>query len=236
MKGPPASRASVAKLIENLDCLDTVDTMLLEGTPAIDVAQFIQQDQGALTQVNEQTLVNALTARRHQKQEVIGMAGRYGGGGGEAPPMRQPSRTPGAMVKSLYDRTKGGIQEMLELEALFLAQRDRVDRAIETENETGALNEGAGKEITRATDILVERFKVTHALGLTESGDNFKYNLDLRGYSQRTADILNNPESRHRVISIVERIAAHAKQSMPTEPEIALSLPRSLKTGDGNKE
>jgi hypothetical protein len=237
-KGPPASRASVARLIESLDCLDTVDTMLLEGTPAIDVARFIQQDQGELAQINEKTLANALIARRHQKQEVIGMAGRHdvtGSGAGTAAP-RQASKTPGTLIHSLYNRTKGGIQEMLEMEALFLAQRDRVDRAMETENELGALSEDTGKEIERAASILMDRFNITHKLGLTENGDNFRLNLDIRGYSERTAEILNNPESRHRVISIVERIAAHAKRAMPTEPEIALPLPRSLKTGDGNKE
>jgi len=231
-KGPPASRASIAKLIENLECLETVDVMLLEGTPAPDVAKFIQRDQGELPSVDERSLSNALLVRKHQRIE----AGDWYGanklrisddGAEEVKPgsYRRPAKTPSSLVKSLYSRTEGGIREYLELEALYLAQRDRIDRLMELESEIGAFSDQLSKEMAVANDIAINRHKIAKDLGLT--GSESRLLNDFKGYSERTSAVLRNPESRHRVISIVERIAAHARRGLPKEVEpISLPLPK----------
>jgi hypothetical protein len=246
-KGPPsAGRPSISKLIENLDCIDTVDVMLLEGTPASDVARFIQQDQGELTEVNEKTLATALLARRLQRQEVTKWFGAKQTSGGDEMPKagsyRRAAITRRTLVDSLYNRTKGGIREMLELEALYLALVDRIDRMMELESELGAFSEDTGKEIQIAAKILVARYKIAKDLGLTEGTEGFRQSMDFKTYSERTVQILSNPESRHRVISLVERIAAHARgPSVRTVPEpksvIALPMPRASGDDDdqGNK-
>lgn len=248
---PPSTRGSVGKQIENLACLATVDVMLLEGVALADVAKFIQQDQGELTDVPEKTLANALGARRLQRIEVDGY---YGVGRPEldhdalddsipekdaGPPMRggyrRPAVTPGALTKTLYKRAEGGIQHMLELEALYLASRDRVDRWMELEAEVGGFSDKCGSELVNAAKILGQHFEVAQELGLIESGERLKVSLDIRKYSKGTAEVLSKPESRHRVISILERLAKHAgrpQRVIEVEAGAPIALPMPKASGD----
>lgn len=250
---PPSTRGSVGKQIENLACLVTVDVMLLENTPLADVAKFIQQDQGELKDVPEKTLANALGVRRLQRIEVdgyygIGQAGLDTDALDDSVPgkegellqrggYKRPAVTPGSLVKNLYKRADGGIQHMLELEALYLASRDRVDRWMELESEVGGFSDKCGPELVNASKILMEHFEVAQALGLVESGERLKVSLDIRRYSERTAIVLSKPESRHRVVSLIERLVKHASRpatvvEVSAESRASIPLPMPKASGD----
>ena len=246
-KKPPSTRGSVGKQVENLVCLDTVDIMLLEGTPAADVVKFIQKDQGELAEVNEKTLVNALIARRAQRQEVDGY---FGAGAArvdindlddsmnEVPRLgtyRRPSQTPSTLTRKLYEKSESKIKHLMELEGLYGASKDRIDRWMELESEVGAFSDRLGGEIVNAAKILEQHFAVAQDLGLIEGSGGSRLTLDIRHYSKGTAEVLSNPESRHRVISIVERLAQHAKREgreiIDAEAE-PISLPMPKASGD----
>ena len=63
-------KLTVAGLIEELPFIEMVDTALLEGSTATEVARFIQKDRAALLDVNRNTLARELARRK----QVLGDA------------------------------------------------------------------------------------------------------------------------------------------------------------------
>lgn len=182
--------------------------MLMEGARATDVAAFIQDDQGRLRDVNPKTLVNALLGRRKRKADEAEehWASTQGEAVEEVVWRRKP-QLPSALAKMAYQRTKDGIEEINELEGLYLAQRDRCDRLIDLEHRAGIFSEHTAKEIATASDILMKRLKAREVLGLVgRAGGDFHLHLDVDVYSENTINVLRNPEKRHRIVSLLERL------------------------------
>ena len=209
--------------------------MLLENVPAPDVAKFVQETKKELTDVNSRTLSNALSARRRQRQEKSGWWGTEPSEDEDEPLVdmeklrmyRRMPQTPTRLIKTknLYDRTEGGIRDMIELEASYLAQRDRVDRLMELEALSGAFSDMTTRAFDSMNETLWKRIQARAKMNLGD-GDSFDFNLSIRNYSQRTMEVLSNPESRHRIMSLLERLARFGKSRIPLPP-VSLPLPQS---------
>jgi hypothetical protein len=226
---PRHSKKKVAKLIEDLPFLSDIDEMLLENTPGAAVAKFIQKERGELTDVNPESLANALLARQRQIQSTDGW---WGAPRAEVVDQelltqinyRRVPETPGKLVRSLYGRTEGGIKDMLELEGLFLAARDRTDRLLELEAVSGAFGDITTKAMDSASEMLWKRIQARAKMNVGDE-DSLDVNLSIRNYSQRTVEVLSNPESRHRIMSLLERLTRFGKSKVPLPP-VALPLPQ----------
>lgn len=225
----PIYRNSIGKMIESLSFLSSVDTMLMEGVPASDVAKYIQEEMGELKDQDSKALANALRARKRQKEEVArALSGQLGAEaddeGVEAEVEETPKHEkPGLLVKTLYARTKGGIRDLLELEAMYLTQRDRIDRMVETEARQGIFAKDVGQEIIFAKELILARVKTKKDLGIDDKSDTPE--LDIRKYSEQTVGVLSSPESRHRVLNLLERLAKSGKLKVEAEPEEQIALP-----------
>ena len=223
----PGSKNSVALKIEGLSCVAKVDEMLVEGAPAADIATFIQEDQGLLTDVNTKTLTNALLARRKLKRQ---MAEEYEEhwSSTDGPPdereviwRRQP-QMPSALAKMAYERTKGGIEEINELEGLYLGHRHRLERLLDLEHRAGIFSENTGKEVLICASVLMDRLKARKELGLIgrQAGD-FHVHLDVDLYTENTIKVLQDPEKRHRIVSLLERLGRLKALPPPIDVEPA---------------
>jgi hypothetical protein len=224
------NKPTVAQLIANLSFADVVDTMLVEGTSASAVAEFIQDDQGALAEINQRTLINALARRkRERQQEIEHQAAEEDEGrhwfdttGGKKPKSDEGPKLPSPMSRAAYKRLKGGINELHELEGLYLSQRDRLDRLIQKEHDVGAFSELTNREIGCAASLLMQRVAVKEKMGVLD-GERVTGDVkDFKGYSRETAEVLSQPGPRRRVISIVERIAENERARLAAataEPE-----------------
>jgi hypothetical protein len=227
----PRSGQKVGKLIEALPFLDEIDVMLLENVPASVVVKFIQAQKGELTNVNPESLANALLARRRQKQETHTWWG--------VPPpeeedesellakinYRRAPITPTAISRRIYDRVEGGIKDMLELEAHYLAQRDRCDRLLELEAQSGAFGDITTKAMDSACETLWKRIQARAKMNEGKT-DGVEVSLSIKNYSQQTVEVLSNPESRHRVMSLLDRLVRFGKSSAP----LPLPLPQPVAT------
>ena len=140
---------------------------------------------------------------------------------------RRTPQTPSRVIqnKGLYDRTETGIRDMIELEGAFLAQRDRVDRMMELEALSGAFSDLTTRAIDSMTEILWKRIQARAKMN-EGGGDAFDFNLSIRRYSQQTMEVMSNPESRHRIMSLLERLARFGKSRIPLPP-VNLPLPQS---------
>lgn len=210
-----ATKPTVLQRIANLPFAEVVDTMLLEGTSASSVAQFIQDDKGELADVPRKTLANALSRRKRERQEEIA---NYGDDDGEvdwfntsgtsrsSAPVDEGPKLPTNIARAAYKRIKGGINEVIELESLYLAQRDRIDRLIQKEHDVRAFSELTNQEIRVAADLLIKRVSVKEKMGVLD-GESAKGDVrDFEGYSKDTAEVLSNSKSRHRVVSLIDRL------------------------------
>ena len=210
-------KPTIDQMVGNLPFAETVDMMLLEGTPPSQVAHFIQGDQSSLMEINHGTLTTSLSRRKARivaqldddgdpdtVPEVIENESEWFNSGPSIDVRSGPMR-PSILAKGAYKRIEEGIDEVHELEALFLAQRDRIDRLIVMEDSVGAFHDKASQEMSVAADILIKRITAKEKIGLLGNSKS-KEIKDLRGYAKKTAEVLSRPDSRRRVISIVERI------------------------------
>jgi hypothetical protein len=214
-----AKKPSIAQLIQHLGCIREVDMMLREGVSGRDVARFIQGDQQQLESVNEKTLANALNERKKMLLDEAASYEEYAEVVYEDEKAVEDNLgTPvkkglvATLAKNAYKRTKGGIKEHLELEALYIAQRARIDRLIDIEDEGQILMKQTGDEIIKGATILSRLTATKKAAGLVGVGvDDDHVVGDFEGLSKSTSEVLQKPESRHKVLSLVDRLAKRGK-------------------------
>jgi len=196
------SKLTVGQRLSELRVIDDVDDMLRDGLSAGDVAKFIQLGLEELTDVKPGTLAAALSSRR--KKEL-----------GVKPQPIDPrlaaviperGRRVAVIARNSYNKAVMGMDRLIELEALYLAQRDRLDSIIEKEQELGFPFEMTDRTILAAAKILEIHGKLEKDMfdSMNEGPAHEKLSLD--GYTKETADVLSKPDSRRRVVSIVERL------------------------------
>lgn len=233
--------------IEALPCLNNIDTMLLEGMSAPDIAKWLHEEQEVLQDFDPESIAAALQLRRRQKQTAARQYHAHADeeadddfyGEGEAVVARPQKREvvrPSFIAKGLYERTRKSMNEIIEYEALFLAQRDRVEHMMILEGERGIFARDVGEEVKIAGGLLKDRVKARKELGEIGNKANSDIpQMDMAKYSSNTVKALQNPESRHRVIDIVQRMARLGKVktsvSVPreeaSEDQIDLPMPDS---------
>jgi hypothetical protein len=205
----------LAQRISDLPIIGDVDEMLHEGLSAPDVAKHIQQTFELLTDVSPDVLRKALGERRKNLPVSLSRdptaeewPAAY------SPPMdivvdnSNGARMPGVIAKAQYRRATRGIDAMLETESLYLAQRDRIDRLITSENTTGEPYEEMPREMGVALEMLRTHAKLQEQFG--SAVDRMRLSLDISGgaatgLGQKIASVMQDPESRHKVLSMVKR-------------------------------
>lgn len=193
------------RAIEGLWFLGEVDERLRRGEPAEMVAEYVV-GMGALVDVERHRLVSALRRRQVRlagKSAVeAGMHRRWVGAAGD-----------GVVVKGKVGRQAGeGLDELVELESLYRCVRDRLERLLALEEESGRYMSQLSRDIQAASELLAKRFEMRERLGMVDgcgrdgAAERARELADA-GYSGRTVEVLSNPESRHRVVALVERLA-----------------------------
>lgn len=214
-------KLTVRERLVRLTAIDDVDEMLLEGMSARDVAKFIQLGLAELTDVKEQTLVNELG--KYNKT----LEGRLSPSQKEAFAEMVPEnifgcRRPGVMARDQYRTQRQGIDRMIELESLYLAQRDRVDALMLQEQTEGELCAVTDRAVVAAAKLLEQHCREEQQLLDRAQGGPAHEKLEIHGYSEETAEVLAKPDSRRRVISIVERLRrVRGSRQIPELPEAA---------------
>lgn len=173
--------------------------MLERGVHGRVCARYIMFTKGDLAEYNEASLAQVLEARRAEL------------------PTPRPSavaprsvRDPGALSKAAYTRHIIGLDVLTEMESLYLSQRDRIGRAITNEADSGSIDPELKDEFKVAGDLLKHYAKMASDMGLSPGADRFKLTIEGRGLRRlgdRVAETLKNPESRRKVLSLLERTA-----------------------------
>mgnify|MGYP001144134355 CR=1 FL=1 len=211
-------RIPLAQRIADLPIVEDVDDMLREGLSAPDVARHVQETFELLTDVSHDVLRKALSERRKNLPAPAPSAEEWPAA--YSPPVdaleNHPdgARSPGVIAKNQYRQATRGIDAMLETESLYLAQRDRLDRLIGSENRTGVPYEEMPREMSVALEMLKTHAKFQEQFG--PAVDRMRMSLEIQGgaatgLGQKIASVMQDPESRHKVLSMFKRLTEAAK-------------------------
>lgn len=136
----------------------------------------------------------------------------FPGGEKVAPPLKM---IPSVISRSIYEKKiLGGLDELMEAEAMYRTQRHRIDRLVTMEEEKGGYIDSLSREFKVANDLLMSRVAIKEKFGLIDGDVKFREQLDIKGYSEKTIQTLANAESRHRVVSLVEKLANIEKRKL----------------------
>lgn len=169
--------------------------MVISGWPLIEVSQYIQKQRGEYTDVTEQTL--SWTLQRYRS---------------DLPPGELVARALPKSFSKAAERVRKGLDELAEFERLYEIQMKRIGIDFETEKKINKLFPTMTNEIRAAKDILVEMAKLKMDLGLDERHigkleveTGVPEEIVARYGRPSVAKVLGNPESRRKLLSLVEK-------------------------------
>ena len=203
----------VAQRVSDLPIVNDVDDMLREGLSAPDVAKHIQQTFELLVDIPERTLVEALTTRRASLPPPPPTPEEWPAAFAPPAEQRVAPRSPGRLSSGMYRQAARGINALLETESLYLAQRDRIDMLMHLEHSVGVPYEEMPREMNSALEMLKTHAKLQEQFG--PAIDRMKMSLEIQGGSatglgQRIMSVMQDPESRHKVLAMFKRLVQAA--------------------------
>lgn len=183
--------------LRKLDCFDTIRARLTHGHSTLDVARFIMLESGEvdkLTAKTESGIRDLLTDFRETlaSTEIV-------------------SRVIPEAVKEAEKKLKDGVDEVKELEYLYLLQKDRIEIDFSTEKKINKLFKTTGNEVAIAMGILKVMSSLKQDLGLLKR-DLGKLEVDhtmIADFSSRSPAIkavMSDPSSRAKVLGLVRRL------------------------------
>jgi len=181
--------------------------MILERNRISDIADILQQEWGRFGEHTRGSLTRQLYAYRRRLLQEQG-AGKPVSADGVVSHRRAITK----IIRKRHDRVVDAVDKLIELEALYLVQRDRLEWLLEEERKEGVPYNGMARNFVAATNTLLAHLKCESALLVTDDVDK-DVTVDFDRYSENTAKALANPESRRRVVSLIERIQRNANNT-----------------------
>ncbi len=165
------------KRLRGLYCFDEMDKKVKAGISVEEVARWLQEDLMQLPEVKRETLVRQLYRYKASL------------------PPGQIVTAPPLYLKRAIEKLRRGVNELEELEHLYLFQLKRISIDAETEEKINKLFSGTGREIQLAADLLTRMMDKKMELGLM---DKQPEKLEISGGMQVTGDSTDE-DTRHRL-------------------------------------
>jgi hypothetical protein len=197
----PPGRSTRFKKLRSLGCFQEVYDRLCAGWPLAQVARFIQEERREYTSISRTGLEQQLAEFRKQMP-------------------------PGDLVQKrfpdVFDKAKEaveeGIDELKELEELYRIQMHRIGVDFATEKGIGKLMPSMTAEIREARNLLKDMAELKLEMGvLGRAPQGVNVNVGVEVEATLTEDVmarfgdgavkkvLQDPESRRKVMGVVER-------------------------------
>lgn len=151
-KGNSKPKKDGFRRFKQLECFDEMDMRIKAGISLDEVARWLQDDMFQCTDIQHESL----------KRQLY----RYKA---SLPPaeLLKAHEEP-LFVRKAIEKMKRGIDEIEELEKLYLFQLRRISKDGETEDKINKLFKGTNKEIELATTLLEKMVKLKMELGLLD--------------------------------------------------------------------
>jgi len=206
--------------IKALRCKDDLDRMLRAGYPVPKIAKWLQEEMGEYTDVTPESLVSTLSRYRNDMPKADMMVARN---------PNVATRARKAVVE--------GLDELDELEGLYRDARERIklgmriERGRKKRGKQGAVPPMHNPKLTQdfavALQILARRHDIKMDLGMQRGAQQQPgINLDPevtekleQKYGPEVAAAMKSPESRAKVLSIVDQLKKRAAAKEAAERE-----------------
>jgi DNA-binding transcriptional MerR regulator len=196
--------------LKQLKCFDEVHHKVTTGWPIHQIARYIQEEAQELTDVSLSTIGRLLTNYR-KKDGAAGML----------------QKTLPEAYNEAVSRVSKGLDELEELEKLYRLQisRIKIDHKLETDSKK--LLPSLNREIKTAAAMLGSMAQIKMDLGLNKRHlgqldveGSVHTEVQLRYGSDTVNKVLNDPESRQRLLAVVKRSAQIADYNEEEEFDV----------------
>jgi hypothetical protein len=201
--------------LKHLKCWDDVDTKVRAGVPIENIARWIQDDKGEYTHVKYDSVVRALY-RYKRSLPATALA------------IPEPLH-----IHRKIEHLKRGVNELDELERLYLLQITRISDFVATEEKMKFPIKGIVKEIESAKGLLLEMVRIKQDLGLLDRLP-VQTDLHLNVSAQTHAEFIENmdPEKRAKLATVADALMTKIRESL----EGPMKALQAAETVDGGPE
>lgn len=190
------------KRLRELRCFPEVERKIKADIAPEEVARWIQEDMLECLDVQRSSLVRALYRFK-----------------ADLPPA-EIVKEPPLYIRKAIEKLKRGVNEIEELEHLYLFQLKRISQDAETESKIGKLFSGTKDEIRLAVDILTKMVDLKMELGIV---DRSPMNINVSGglAHAHAHTILKGMEidenTKMRLGLVLEKMFTHLVEASPEE-------------------
>ncbi len=205
----PQNRDTGHNRIRTLGCFQEVYDRILDGWPLTEIARFIQDVKKEAVDITRMGLVSALQDFRKT-----------------IPPAELTKKRMTPVYVEAAKTVEEGIDELVELEKLYKLQMRRIDIDVLNEKNIKKLLPTTGQEIRIAREVLSTYADLKMDLGLSKRHlgkmdveARLLADVAVRYNKPEVQNVLANPQSRKKVLSLVERLMSKSAASLRDEAE-----------------
>ncbi len=199
--------------LRKLKCFKEVDRRIKHGYPVVDIARYIHEDRGEYQKIKRTSLERVVRDYRDSL----------------SPAEKAAHSMPQTFLKA-KDEVEEGLNELFEMKWSYEQQKKRVKAMIATEESLPIRmpSRAMVREMNLASVILVRSAKLKMDLGLTKRHlGSLTVEAELTAWAEekfgrRVAEVVRDPESRRKVISIFDHM--HKLKKMEREAEEAAAI------------
>lgn len=203
----PVSRDTGNHRIRTLVCFQEVHDRILDGWTLTEVARFIHEVKKELADLTRNGLIAALQDYRKT-----------------IPPAELVKKRITPVYVEAAKQVEEGVDELVELEKLYKLQMRRIDIDVNNEKNIKKLLPTTGQEVRIAREILSTYADLKMDLGLSKRHlgqmdveARLMADVAVRYNKPEVQNVLSNPQSRKKVLNLVERLMSRSATSLSEE-------------------
>jgi len=205
----PSDREHRFVKLRSLKCFDEVHQHILEGWPVSKVAEWVQEERKEYTEASREGLTSMLRKYRDS-----------------IPPAQLiRDQIPRKFIHAA-EQVDESLDELSELERLYMLQMDRIGLEMKTERAIGKLFPSMTQEIRTAREILstIAELKMdlgvnSRKIGRLDVNAELVAKVESQGAAPQVAVVLANPESRQRLLSAANKLLKQGAKELPIDTE-----------------
>jgi hypothetical protein len=183
--------------VRSLKCFKEMHDRVVQGWSLGEIAKYVQDVKNELKEMTRDQLIDAIKHYRNTipPGQIIGR--------------RLPDKLRDAAVKQIAK----GLDELAEFERLYKLQMERIEVDFKNEKNISKLFDGTHNEISEARKILHASAQLKMDLGLNHRtlgtlnvDAQLADDVALRYGNDAVAKVVKDPESRHKVLALAQRV------------------------------
>ena len=208
------------KALRDLECFEAVRDRMLAGWTISQLVHFVHEEMEEGKDIAPTALFQMLDGYRKTIPPADFVS--------QQPPGDIVQQRMSKVHQSAIKKLKEGLNELDELQNLYETQMERIRIDLEAERTNGKLFPSMSQEVRIAKELLESSSRLKHELGLTKKHlghldveARFVQDAHTKFGNDSVKRVLENPESRRRVLGLAERfLALQPGEEKEEEPEV----------------